>query len=467
MLIDELWKETLEELEKHVNRPAFEMFVKRIEPESMDDDTFHLKVRGGAFSNEFLNEYRKSIEDTLSNIANRKMAISVRFDESTADKQLDNSKSGIDPAGTTYIGDPASAMTEEPAPPRRKPIPSNTTLNEMYMFETFVVGESNQFCYNTSRAVAEKPGVIANPLFIYGDVGLGKTHLLHAIGNYVLATRPDLKVVHRHASAFVNEMMNHIKDGKLVEFRNHYLQADLFLIDDIHNLKGREGTQNEFFQIFNAFYENQRQIVVTCDRPPKELRELEERVVSRLGWGVIADIQIPNFETRLAILKRKLASENITDEEEFPEEVLEYIAGKISTNIRDLEGALLSIRARAKYNHQSVTIDLAEEVVNNIAPPKDPREVTPSSVLKLISSYFDVPEEEILGKRRKKEIVHARMIAMYLIRSITNIPLTSIGDFFGKDHSSVLYAHEKISNEIKNDAQLKRTVATLQDKIVG
>lgn len=453
----EIWKQVLETLENNMNKVVFEMLMKQIEPLDLVGDTFNIAVTG-EFAMEQLNDHRETIENTIHGIVQMPVTLNMVYREAPASTQAP-----VYAAPTA----PQKREEEEAGSPLAVPKKSNTTLNDMYTFDSFVVGESNQFCYNTSRAVAEKPGAIANPLFIYGDVGLGKTHLLHAIGNYVTATRPDLVVVHRHAAAFVNEMMNYIREGRIVDFRNKYLHADLFLIDDIHNLRGKEGTQTEFFQIFNNFYETKKQIVVTCDRPPKELKELEERVVSRLGWGVIADIGTPNYETRLAILKRKLEKDNLSDKNIFPEEVLEYIATMICTNIRDLEGALMSIMARAKYNHQLVDIKLAEEIINHIAPMRNPQDITPHAIIKTVCANFNIKEEDVLGKKRKKEIVQPRMISMYLIREITNAPLATIGEIYNKDHTTVLYSCEKIGNLMNTDPYIKKVVNSLRDRITG
>lgn len=453
----EIWKETLDYLQGRMNRPAFEMVMKNIEPLELENDLLTLQVTG-PFAMEYFQSYKDEIQEAASLQARIPIQLDVVYKELDEDSRAGSDRQEI--AREAIIRD--RSIRQAPRNGR-----ATATLNDLYIFDTFVMGESNQFCYNTSRAVAEKPGSVANPLFIYGDVGLGKTHLLHAIGNYVIATRPDLKVIYRHSMAFVNEVMNYIKDGRFVEFRNSYLHADLLLIDDIHYLKGKEGSQNEFFQLFNTFYENKKQIVVTCDRPPKELVGLEERVVSRLGWGVIADISSPNYETRLAILKRKLEKDNFLDSSSFPEEVLDCIASNICTNIRDLEGVLTSVLAKAKYNHQPVTISLAEEIINNIAPLKNPSDITPQSIIGEVCGHYNVKTEAVLGKSRKKEIVIPRMVSMYLIRDITKMSFMSIAEIFEKDHTSVLYSCEKVADMMAKDPFFKKTALGIKERITG
>jgi len=324
-----------------------------------------------------------------------------------------------------------------------------------------VVGSSNRLCHAAALAVAESPGKAYNPLFIYGGVGLGKTHLMQAVGHYIQATRPNLNIQYVTTDAFVNDVVTSIQENRLFEFSNRARRVDLLMVDDIQYLQNKERTQHEFFQIFNHLYEAQKQIIITCDRLPKDIPTLAERLKSRVGWGLIADINEPDFETRLAILQKKLE----TDDMDMPDGVLDLIASTIKTNIRDLEGALNRIVAYAHLNGQEITLEFVEKIIKDIAPPDDHGPVHPDQIITVASRYFSIPVEDVKGRRRKKEIVHARHVAMYLIREMTDMTLQAIGAVFNKDHSSVLTSCDKIKKECDNDAEMRRTVDTLRSRV--
>ncbi|HEY5524274.1 MAG TPA: chromosomal replication initiator protein DnaA, partial [Clostridium sp.] len=337
-----------------------------------------------------------------------------------------------------------------------------TTLNPKYTFDSFVIGNSNRFAHAASLAVAESPAKAYNPLFIYGGVGLGKTHLMHAIGHYILQNNPNSKVVYVSSEKFTNELINSIKDDKNEEFRQKYRNVDILLIDDIQFIGGKERTQEEFFHTFNALHDANKQIILSSDRPPKEIPTLEDRLRSRFEWGLIADIQIPDFETRMAILKKKAEVESLN----VPNEVMVYIATKIKSNIRELEGALIRIVAYSSLTNRQITVELATEALKDIISKKQGKNITISIIQDIVSSYFDLRVEELKSQRRTRNVSNPRQIAMYLSRKLTDMSLPKIGEEFGgRDHSTVIHAYEKISDNLKTDESLQHTVADIIKKL--
>ena len=338
----------------------------------------------------------------------------------------------------------------------------SATLNPKYTFDSFVIGNSNRFAHAASLAVAESPAKAYNPLFIYGGVGLGKTHLMHAIGHYILANNPKSKVVYVSSEKFTNELINSIKDDKNVEFRNKYRNVDVLLIDDIQFIAGKERTQEEFFHTFNDLHEANKQIILSSDRPPKEIPTLEDRLRSRFEWGLIADIQPPDFETRIAILKKKADVENLN----IPNEVMVYIATKIKSNIRELEGALIRIVAFSSLTNKEIGIDLASEALKDIISSRNSKQVTIELIQDIVSSYFNLKVEDFKSSRRTRNITFPRQIAMYLCRKLTDMSLPKIGEEFGgRDHTTVIHACEKISKGLKEDENLQDNIAELTKKI--
>ncbi len=324
----------------------------------------------------------------------------------------------------------------------------STMLNPKYTFDSFVIGNSNRFAHAASLAVAESPAKAYNPLFIYGGVGLGKTHLMHAIGHYILNNNPKSQVVYVSSEKFTNELINSIKDDKNVEFRNKYRNIDILLVDDIQFIAGKERTQEEFFHTFNALYEANKQIIISSDRPPKEIPTLEDRLRSRFEWGLIADIQAPDFETRMAILKKKADVEKLN----IPNEVMVYIATKIKSNIRELEGALIRIVAFSSLTNKEISVDLASEALKDIISSKQTRQVTIDIIQEVVANYYNLKIEDLKSARRTRNIAFPRQIAMYLSRKLTDMSLPKIGEEFGgRDHTTVIHAYEKISNNLKKE----------------
>ena len=335
-------------------------------------------------------------------------------------------------------------------------------LNPKYLFETFVIGSSNRFAHAAAVAVAEAPAKAYNPLFIYGESGLGKTHLLHAIGHYTRSLYPGTKVRYVSTEEFTNDFINAIRDGKQDLLRRRYRDIDILMIDDIQFLENKEGTQEEFFHTFNALHNSNKQIVISSDRPPKQLTTLEDRLRSRFEWGLITDVQPPELETRIAILRKKAAQEGLNA----PPEVLEFIASKISTNIRELEGALIRVTAFASLNRAPVDFPLAEAVLRDLIPDSGGSEITTATIMAQTAAYFGLSMEDLCGTSRSRVLVTARQIAMYLCRELTDLSLPKIGQQFGgRDHTTVMHADRKIRSLMAERRSIYNQVTELTNRI--
>ncbi len=342
------------------------------------------------------------------------------------------------------------------------PRPGGTRLNSKYTFETFVIGSSNRFAHAAAVAVAEAPAKAYNPLFIYGDSGLGKTHLLHAIGHYAQTLYSGLKVRYVSSEEFTNDFINMIRDGKQDGFRRRYRDVDVLLVDDIQFLENKEGTQEEFFHTFNTLHNASKQIVISSDRAPKRLVTLEDRLRSRFEWGLLTDVQPPELETRIAILRRKAIQDTLN----VPPEVLEYIASRISTNIRELEGALIRVTAFASLNRQSVDLQLAEIVLKDLIPEAQGPQITAATIMGQTASYFGLSIEDLCGTSRSRVLVTARHIAMYLCRELTDLSLPKIGQQFGgRDHTTVINADRKIRSLMAERRSIYTQVTELTNRI--
>ena len=338
-------------------------------------------------------------------------------------------------------------------------------LNPKYTFDTFVVGSNNNFAHAASLAVAESPGEIYNPLFIYGGVGLGKTHLMHSIGHFILKNNPKAKVLYVTSEKFTNELIDAIRNKNNIsttEFREKYRNNDVLLIDDIQFIIGKESTQEEFFHTFNALYEAKKQIIISSDKPPKEIETLEERLRSRFEWGLTVDIQSPDYETRMAILRKKeeLEGYNIDNE------VIKYIATNVKSNIRELEGALTKIVALSKVNNKEITTELAEEALKDLISPNAEKEVTPELIIQVVADHFGITPLDISSQKRNKEIVFPRQIVMYICRSMLGTSLQNIGKYLGgRDHTTIIHGHDKIAADMEKNESLRNTVEILMKKI--
>jgi chromosomal replication initiator protein len=366
-----------------------------------------------------------------------------------------------------FVTDEAIAVTEElpqiVAPPEQSVAPEEASeagaLAPRYSFDTFIVGPSNQFAHAASRAVAEAPSRSYNPLFIYGGVGLGKTHLMHAIGHYVMSHLRDLQLTYISSERFMNEMINAVRYDRILEFRERYRSVDVLLVDDIQFIAGKEGTQNEFFHTFNALYDSQKQIVISSDCPPHEITSLEERLRSRFEWGLIADIQPPDLETKIAILKKKAESDGIP----LPDNVAMYIAGRIKSNIRELEGSLIRLIAYASLTGREISLGLAQDVLRNILQ-HDEKAVTIENIQKFVADYYQLKLADLKSRNNSKSIAMPRQIAMYLCKGLTSASLPEIGrSFGGKHHSTVIHSIRKIEDLRQRDSNFNSLIHSFME----
>ena len=335
------------------------------------------------------------------------------------------------------------------------------TFNPKSTFDTFVVGSSNRFAHAASLAVAEAPGVAYNPLFLYGGVGLGKTHLMHAIGHFIQDHFPNMRLLYLPSEMFTNELVAAIKNNKNVEFRNRFRNVDVLMLDDIQFIAGRDSTQEEFFHTFNALHSAGKQIIISSDKPPREIARLEERLRSRFEWGLIADIQKPDFDTRVAILRKKADNEGI----EISNDMLELIAGRIESNIRELEGSLTRVNAYARLNHCAINEEVIGHALKDIAVVRDPKRITPDVIIDCVAEYYGLSSAQVRGDSRKKEIALARHMAVYLTREMTGLSLPRIGDAFGRDHSTIINSCDKISKQVEASAETRNAVVDLKKMI--
>ena len=341
----------------------------------------------------------------------------------------------------------------------------SANLNPKYTFDTFVVGSNNNLAHAAALAVAESPGEIYNPLFIYGGVGLGKTHLMHAIAHFILKNNPRAKILYVSSETFTNELIDAIRNKNNItttEFREKYRNNDVLLIDDIQFIIGKESTQEEFFHTFNTLYESKKQIIISSDKPPKDMEILDERFRSRFEWGLIVDITLPDYETRMAILHKK----EDMDGYNVSEDVIKYIANNIKSNIRELEGAFNKVVAYAKLEKKEVTLELAEQALKDIVAPNENKQITADYIISMVAEHFNVSTADLCGNKRSSKIVMPRQVAMYLCREILAIPLKNVGQYLGnRDHTTVMHGVEKIEKELQTNEQLQNTIDTLKKKI--
>lgn len=440
---NEIWQQVLSVIQTKLSKPSFDTWFKSTKANFIGDNAVVITAPT-TFAVEWLeNRYTKLVASTISEYIGR--AVDVKF--------------AIEEMRTV----------EPPAPPMipavRQPQTEETNmymLNPKYTFDTFVIGSGNRFAHAASLAVAEAPAKAYNPFFLYGGVGLGKTHLMHAIGHYILEHNPHMKVLYLSSEKFTNEFINAIRDNRGESFRNKYRNIDVLLIDDIQFLAGKEGTQEEFFHTFNALHEEHKQIVISSDRPPKEIPTLEERLRSRFEWGLITDIQPPDLETRIAILRKKAKAENL----DIPNEAMMYIANMIDSNIRELEGALIRIVAYSSLTNQDISSHLAAEALKDILPTGRNRLITMQDIQQRVGEYYGLKLEDFKARKRTKAVAFPRQIAMYLSRELTDYSLPKIGEAFGgRDHTTVIHAHEKISQQLKVDQDLYKIINSLTEKI--
>ena len=441
---DELLNKAKQLLKVEMTEIAYETWFGPVEITDMNETTIVLKA-SSKYAREMLEtRYADLILNTFKFITNKDWTISVFADE---DKQNGES-GGIITSNNSDIQDSDIEI-------------SNTTLNQKYTFDTFVVGNNNRFAHAAAIAVADKPGESYNPLFLYGGVGLGKTHLMHAIGNRIMQNNRSAKILYVTSEKFTNQMINAIKDNKNEVFRNKYRTIDVLLIDDIQFIAGKERVQEEFFHTFNALYEDKKQIIISSDKPPREIQFLEDRLKSRFEWGLLADISCPDYETRLAILRKKAQDENII----IDDSILSDIATKIDSNIRELEGVFNKIVARASLTHSPITIELAENIINEFKYESQ-KVISCDFIKETVSKYFSIDKDDLAGRKRSNDIAFPRQIAMYLCREIANMSFPQIGIEFGnRDHSTVMHGYNKIAKEIKEKNNTKLIVESVKNII--
>jgi chromosomal replication initiator protein len=452
----EVWSLILQESRKVINPQTFKTWLEPTEAVALSDDRLLVSVK-----NQFAVDYIEGQYGTvLSRIAGSLFDtdLSIAFQSDSSDQPA--------ALGTRQIA--PSDLAASVLPTAGRPAPTGAVnlgmpLNPRYTFESFVVGNSNQFAHAASLSVAETPAQRFNPLFIYGGVGLGKTHLMQGIGNELLASGKLERVCYLSAEQFMNQMIEALQFGKTLEFRNKYRRMDLLLIDDVQFLQGKDATQEEFFHTFNALYDAHKQVVVTSDRPPKEIPTLEERLVSRFEWGLVVDIQPPDLETRIAILQHKAARNNL----QLPQEVLLFIAKNVKSNVRELEGSLIRLIAHSSLNGSDITIELAEEVLKHILSHETIR-ITVERIQQEVAQEYGVTVDGLKSKKRTKTLTVPRQVAMYLCRRHTELPLVEIGQAFGgRDHTTVIHACDKVENEIREDRSIRLRVEQLRERIAS
>lgn len=440
--LNDLWQKTLNLLKNELTEISFNTWIKTIDPLSINQNKVNLGVPAEFNKGILESRYSILIKNAIKQVTSKDYEVNFVIPSQEEERKFEQQQ--IDASGN-----------------------ENTNVSPLiskYTFDTFVIGNGNRFAHAASLAVAESPAKAYNPFFIYGGVGLGKTHLMHAIGHFILSQNPSQKVLYVSSEKFTNELINAIKDDRNEEFRSKYRNIDVLLIDDVQFIAGKERTQEEFFHTFNSLYEANKQIILSSDKPPKDINTLEERLRSRFEWGLIADIQPPDLETRIAILRKKAEMENLN----VPNEVMVFIADKIASNIRELEGALNRVIAYASLTDGEVTEELASEALKDILSANKAKIINSSVIQDVVARYFDLKPEEFKTKKRNRDIAYPRQIAMYLCRDLTEMSLPKVGEEFGgRDHTTVIHACEKINDELSTNSETRRTIEELKKNILG
>ncbi len=452
----QVWRAALGELQVSLSPANYETWLKDTTLVDVDGDRFRVAAPNGFAKDWLENRYRSLIAQTLARVVGYSVNVEFVVQEHEGDEPVE------------AVSQEEAARAAMPQTVRVEPGRVGATegggvnLNSRYTFRTFIVGSANRLAHAASLSVAERPGEAYNPLFLYGGVGLGKTHLMHAVGNAVVQRYPRKKVVYATSEKFTNDFITSIQQGRIDDFRARYRQIDLLLIDDIQFIADKERTQEEFFHTFNAIHEDGKQIVLSSDRPPKQINSLEERLRSRFEWGLIADLTAPDLETRIAILRTKAEEQGVRVDPE----ALEFIARKVVSNIRELEGALNRIAAYASMQGIPINVEVAQAVLTNVLYQARKRAVTPERIALAVSEYYDVDLEVLRGQKRDRAIVVPRQIAMYLMREETDVSLLRIGaELGGRDHSTVLHACKKIDQEVGRNEELRRELAAVREAI--
>lgn len=450
-IIEKNWEQILLNLkeEHEISDISFKTWLLPLKPYSFKNNTVTIIVPEQTFLAYVKRRYSLLMKVAISEFLGVECEIEFKLEDQLAEANLSTEPQLIEKNNTSVSPD----------------VIQSANLNPKYTFDTFVVGSNNNLAHAAALAVAESPGEIYNPLFIYGGVGLGKTHLMHAIAHFILKNTPTSKILYVSSETFTNELIDAIRNKNNItttEFREKYRNNDVLLIDDIQFIIGKESTQEEFFHTFNTLYESKKQIIISSDKPPKEIETLEERLRSRFEWGLTVDIQSPDYETRMAILRKKEEMEGYN----IDNEVIKYIATNIKSNIRELEGALTKIVALSRLNKCDITLELAEEALKDIISPNAQREVTPELIIQVVSDHFGITPADVISQKRTKDIVYPRQIIMYLCRTMTETSLQIIGRSLGKrDHTTVLHGADKITSDMQKDETLRNTIDILKKKI--
>ena len=469
-----IWNNVLDLLEKDVTKPTFDTWFRATELVAYCDDTVIIKVQNGFAKSNLENNYLTIIKQHLESLLNQPVKIQFVTPEEKENaikrlfQQQGYTEDDCQPQET--ISEPSSqgfSSAQIPSFSVSSTPLKETGLNPKYTFDTFVVGNSNRITHAACVGVADnivsgKPTRLYNPLFIYGGAGLGKTHLMHAIGNHILNYKPDTKITYVSSEQFTNEMIDAIRDGTNKEFRDHYRNVDVLLVDDIQFLSKKESTQEEFFHTFNTLYDAEKQIIISSDRPPNEIPKLEERLSTRFGMGLPTDIQPPDLETRIAILRKKAQSDQL----EIPDDVFEYIAENIRSNIRELEGVLVRLAAYSELSDRKIDLLLTKECLQNLITPNEPVIITGEFIQKKVAEFYQVRVDDFKAKKRTKNIAFPRQIAMYLCREMTDLSLPKIGELFGgRDHTTVIHACDKISDTLQKDQALQIAINKIKNSL--
>jgi chromosomal replication initiator protein len=441
--MSQVWDEVLNVIKEDMNEVSYSTWIKPIKPLHIHDNVVYLQAPETFLRDMLMKRYHHLLNNAFTYVMNDN-TIHIKIltpEENIEEKKIhDKRMRTLDESNTGII----------------------SFLNPKYKFDSFIIGNSNRFAHAASLAVAETPATAYNPLFLYGGVGLGKTHLMHAIGHYIISNNKDANILYVTSEKFTNDLINSIKDDKNEEFRNKYRKIDVLLVDDIQFIAGKERTQEEFFHTFNALHNDNKQIIISSDRPPKEILTLEDRLRSRFEMGLTADIQPPDLETRIAILRKKAEDEQY----DVSDEIIEYIAHNIQSNIRKLEGALIRLYAYSSLTNKEVNMGLAQEALKHLISNKQ-KNITINTIKRSVCNYFHISAEDLDSKKKPKSISHPRQIAMYLSRKYTDSSLPKIGEEFGgRDHSTVLHAFNKIINDLENDNELKKSIEDLEAELL-
>lgn len=453
-----IWEQVCEQLREKITPDSYNRWFSNTSAELVGEDKVILRVPNPIYQFWIEDNFAAPLRESLTNVLGRPVQVSFEVPSAiSASAPKTNTQPSHEGVTVSAKTDPVLEEAERPSDKTKR-----GGLNPLYTFDNFVVGASNEMAHAAAKAVASAPGKTYNPLFIHGGVGLGKTHLLHAIGNAILEKKPDSRICYITSEQFTNEFINALQTGGLIKFRKRYRSLDVLMIDDIHFLAGKERSQEEFFHTFNSLFDGRKQIVLTSDRPASEIASLEQRLVSRFDWGLSAELVQPDIETRQAILRRKMADMHL----DIPDAVLEFLAERIKTNVRRLEGALLRLAAYASLSGRELTPASAENVLKDLLIEESRRAVTIDQIQKRVAEVYDLRQSDMVSRKRPQYIAMPRQVAMYLARKLTKCTLVEIGAAFGnRDHGTVLHAYHTVKERMEKDEKIRQTVQYLEDQL--